>query len=175
MKTPIGKTIINGIRRTLLTNIDTVAFNPEDIIINTNNSALHNEFMKHRISLMPLYIEPKNYNKDLLFVLKVKNIDNPVQSIYSSDFEIYPLKDNLEDVNLNILDINNYDLKKALSKDEKKKIIRPFIYKEREYYNQHYRGIAREIIQSDRQLSWSRFSDICPATCSNSLSNPNCL
>ena len=51
----------------------------------------------------------------------------------------------------------------------------PISSRERDYYNQHYRGIAREIIQSDRQLSRSRFSDICPATCSNSLSNPHCL
>ena len=29
----LNKTIINAIRRTLLTDIDTVAFNPEDIII----------------------------------------------------------------------------------------------------------------------------------------------
>ena len=65
----LNKTIINAIRRTLLTDIETIAFNPEDIIVKTNNSALHNEFMKHRISLIPLYIEPEDYKK-YLFVVK---------------------------------------------------------------------------------------------------------
>ena len=92
----LNKTIINAIRRTLLTDINTVAFNPEDIIIKTNNSALHNEFMKHRISLIPLYIEPEEYYKKYLFHLKVQNKDEPVKSIYANDFEIYELKNEIK-------------------------------------------------------------------------------
>ena len=38
---------MNGIRRTLLTDIKTCAFNDENIVININKSSLHNEFLKH--------------------------------------------------------------------------------------------------------------------------------
>ena len=52
----LSKSLINGIRRTLLTDIDTVAIDVKDINIITNNGKLHNEFLKDRISLIPLYI-----------------------------------------------------------------------------------------------------------------------
>ena len=88
----LDKTIVNGIRRTLLTDIDTVAFNPEDIIISKNTGSLHNEFIKHRISLIPLKIDPENYYRNLLFELKIKIDDNPTKNVYNKDFNIYPLK-----------------------------------------------------------------------------------
>ena len=40
----LDKSILNGIRRTLLTDIDTIAFNENDIVINKNEGGLHNEF-----------------------------------------------------------------------------------------------------------------------------------
>lgn len=140
----LNKTIVNAIRRTLLTDIDTVAFNPEDIIIKTNNSALHNEFMKHRISLIPLYIEPEDYYKNYLFVLKVKNTDKPIMSIHANDFEIYELKDEIKEKieeqnkldyvsdednifkNLNNISTEYYNLDKPLSESRKEKVFRPF-------------------------------------------------
>ena len=148
----LNKTIINAIRRTLLTDIETVAFNPEDIIIQKNNSALHNEFMKHRISLIPLYIEPEDYYKKYLFVLKVQNKDEPVQSIYANNFEIYKLKnekqkkineqkniDYISDEDNILLKLNNisteyYDLDKPLSNEEKKEIFRPFEFNKKFNY-----------------------------------------
>jgi DNA-directed RNA polymerase subunit L len=139
--TGLEKSIVNSLRRILLTEIPCVGFRFDegklsDLKMETNKTSSHNEFLLHRISLIPLFIDPFEYNKDYLFQLQVKhNTNEPFLFVTSDMFEIYPLKDNLEDVNLNILDINNYDLKKTLSKEEKKKIIRPFIYKEREYYN----------------------------------------
>ena len=148
----LNKTIINAIRRTLLTDINTVAFNPEDIIIKTNNSALHNEFMKHRISLIPLYIEPEEYYKKYLFHLKVENKDEPVKSIYANDFEIYELKneikqkieeqlklDYISDEENILLKLNNisteyYDLDKPLSDNKKEKIFRPFKFNGKSSY-----------------------------------------
>ena len=46
----LDKSIVNGIRRTLLTDIKTCAFNDDNIVININKSSLHNEFLKQRIS-----------------------------------------------------------------------------------------------------------------------------
>ena len=88
----LDKSIVNGIRRTLLTDIKSIAMNPDHIIIDKNSGSLHNEFLKHRISLIPLYIDPENYNNSLLFELKVKMDDNPTMNIYSNNFNIYPLK-----------------------------------------------------------------------------------
>ena len=144
----LNKTIVNAIRRTLLIDIDTVAFNPEDIIIKTNNSALHNEFMKHRISLIPLYIEPEDYYKNYLFILKVKNTDKSIMSIRANDFEIYELKDEIKKKveeqdklnyvsdednifkNLNNISTEYYNLDKPLPNSKKKEIFRPFEFNE---------------------------------------------
>ena len=59
----LDKTIVNAIRRTLLSSIETYAFrtsyeNP-DIIIEVNNTSLHNEFILDRIGLIPLYLDTK--------------------------------------------------------------------------------------------------------------------
>ena len=81
----LDKSIVNGIRRTLLTDINSVAFDPENIIIEKNTGSLHNEFLKHRISLIPLYIDPDTYNYSLLFELKVEMNDDTTMNVYNSD------------------------------------------------------------------------------------------
>ena len=125
--------LVNAIRRTILTDCETVAFNTDDYLnsdltIITNTTPLHNEFILHRISLIPLYINPKEFNKDLLFHLSVKHDGHePFKFITSEDFDIYPLKENLDsDIDLSILDINNYDLKNKLSNTQKNNLLRPF-------------------------------------------------
>ena len=66
------KSLVNAIRRVLLTDIPTVGFqiyeNGEnnDIHMIINNSSLHNEMLLHRIALIPLYLNPENYMKNHL-------------------------------------------------------------------------------------------------------------
>lgn len=132
----LDKSIANGIRRTLLIDIQSVAFDPDNIKIEKNTGSLHNEFLKHRISLIPLYIDPETYNYSLLFELKVVMNDDTTMNIYNGDFNIYPLKNEyLEKVEsgdkptiemLKNIDKNYYNLNNPLSKGEKKKIFRPF-------------------------------------------------
>lgn len=139
--TGLEKSIVNSLRRILLSEIPCVAFRCDegktlDIKMEKNNTSSHNEFLLHRISLIPLFIDPFSYNKNYLFQLQVKHDSKePFVFVTSDMFDIYPLKENLEDINLNVIDINNYDLKKPLTKQEKKEIIKPFVYKNREYYN----------------------------------------
>ena len=139
--TGLDKSIVNSIRRILLAEIPCVGFRcdeglPSDLKMEINHTSSHNEFLLHRISLIPLFLDPFEYNKDFLFQLQVKHSDkDPFMFVTSDMFEIYPLKGELEDVNLNILDINNYDLSRKLSVEEKKKIIRPYIYKDTHHYN----------------------------------------
>ena len=62
--------IINGIRRIILTEIPVVGFYGEEetsIEIISNTGPLHNEFMKHRIGLIPINVDEKitdNYEDD---------------------------------------------------------------------------------------------------------------
>ena len=131
--TGLDVSIVNSLRRILLSEIPTVAFRTDegtnlDIKMEVNNTSLHNEFILHRISLVPLYIDPSEFNRNLLFHRSVKHDgQEPFKFITTEDFNIYPLKDEIdEDTDLSILDINNYDLKKKLSNVEKTNMFRPF-------------------------------------------------
>ena len=67
----LDKGVINAIRRTLLSDIPTVAFDTDptdggDIKMVTNDTSLHNEMMLHRVGLLPLYINPDNFQKKYL-------------------------------------------------------------------------------------------------------------
>jgi len=126
--------IVNSLRRILLSEIPTVAFRTDegtklDIKMEVNHTSLHNEFLLHRVSLIPLFIDPKDFNRNLLFHLSVKHDGpDPFKFVTTEDFNIYPLKEDIdEDTDLSILDINNYDLKKKLSNDEKRNCLRPFV------------------------------------------------
>ena len=96
-----------------------------------NNTPLHNEYILHRISLIPLYIDNNSY-KSLLFHMKVENKDHPVIKITSQHFMIYPLK---KDVIVdNSIIIDNYDFNNPLSDEEKDNILRPYIYNSNKFY-----------------------------------------
>jgi len=157
------KSIVNGIRRVLLTDIPTVAFNlsesgvDNDIIIVTNNSALHNEMMTHRIALIPLYLNPENYTRKHLFECKVvHDSDDPFRFVTMNDVSIYPLKVGIQErldkyyddsydlspedssvlnEQLSTVNIDNYDMNKPLSQKEKDKIYRPFMFRKNTHYS----------------------------------------
>ena len=142
----LSKSLINGIRRTLLTDIDTVAIDVKDINIITNNGKLHNEFLKDRISLIPLYINPDTYHRNLLFKLHVKVTDTQVLNITADMFDIYPLKEKyelmieeqankevpIEDniyTKIETMSTEFYDMDNPISNEKKANIFRPFIFK----------------------------------------------
>ena len=146
----LDKSMVNCIRRTILTDIPTVAFRVDentkkDIHVNENTGSIHNEMILQRISLVPLYIDPQNYKNNYLFELKVKHdTDNTYKFITAEDINIYPLLpklqnqiDNLEEDEvdseledlLNTKNIDNYDFKNKLSQKQKENIFRPFVFK----------------------------------------------
>jgi len=92
--------LINSIRRIITHEIPNVAINFDlndytnsDITIHKNTCSLHNEFLAHRISFIPLCFyqdeietyDPKKYK----FVLKKKNYTPETILVASKDFEIY--------------------------------------------------------------------------------------
>ena len=159
----LDKSLVNAIRRILLTDIPTIGFNltetgeNSDLIMVTNNSSLHNEMLSHRIALIPLYLKPENYMKNHLFECKIKHDTiEPFKFITMNDVNIYPLKsgflerldhyfDESYDMShedskilkeqLNIVNIENYDLKKPFSQKEKDKIFHPFEFRGNFHYS----------------------------------------
>jgi DNA-directed RNA polymerase subunit L len=156
------KSVVNAIRRTLLTDIPTVGFklypNGEnnDLIMATNESSLHNEMLLHRISFMPYYIDPENYMRNHLFECKVKHDGKePFRFVTLNDINIYPLNSGLSErleklfddsydlshedekiirEKLSKTDLDNYDLTKPLSQKAKDEIFRPFKFRGQEHY-----------------------------------------
>lgn len=125
-KNPIDKSIINGLRRTILTEIPTVGIEQENIVIEDNQTSLHNEFMKHRISMIPLSINPDEYNNDYIFVLDIDNKSDLPKTITTEDFKIFKLKSELVGKDIESNDKSNYNFDSEISKKEKKKILRPY-------------------------------------------------
>jgi DNA-directed RNA polymerase alpha subunit len=88
--------IANAIRRTAISKIKLLAFYDEKIKDNDdqsnikiieNTGALHNEFIRHRISMLPIYVNPedlKNY-KDYTFELKVESKGDTITNITTKD------------------------------------------------------------------------------------------
>lgn len=132
----LDKSIVNSIRRVLLTEIPTVAFNVDegsekDICMEVNNTSLHNEYLLHRLSLIPVYLDPTNYENQYMFYLNIKHDSNePFRFITTNDIEIYPLK---KEVTPTKLSLDDYDMNKPLSKVEKNKILKPFVFRGNEY------------------------------------------
>ena len=135
----LDKSIVNSLRRTLLSTIPTVAFRTEsdnsDIVIKKNNGALHNEFLADRIGLIPLYINPSDYHKQYLFHLNVaNNPSEPITTITANDFDIYPLKKSIDPSLLESISFNDYDKEQKLSQKEKDLIFKPFKFNGKNNY-----------------------------------------
>lgn len=137
------KTIVNAIRRMLLSSIDTYAFRTDydksDIKIEKNNTSLHNEFILDRIGLIPLYIDPlmvKNNPLKYLFELNFKHDNlNPISIVTAENFKIYELKKSIanssdyENGLIKKINKDNYDLDKPLPDKIKQQIFRPYLNK----------------------------------------------
>ena len=91
---------VNSIRRIILTDIPNVAisFDPyitenSDIVFKTNTSGLHNEYLGHRISLLPVHLtseEIENYDPEnpIKFKINVKNTGFEILDVTTNDIVI---------------------------------------------------------------------------------------
>lgn len=101
----IDLSIVNSLRRIIISEIKNVGFffdpndfsDDTDIVIIHNNTPLHNEFLQHRISLIPIHVSTsqlENWNKDdFKFVINKQNNTNTTMNIYSNDIQVFD-KDN---------------------------------------------------------------------------------
>ena len=91
----------NALRRILISYIDCYAIDFNDIKFSENNSLFNNEFLKKRLSLIPI-ISNNNHNYEFIQVFCEKENDKEIiQDVYVSDFKI---KDRTMDKELNISD-----------------------------------------------------------------------
>jgi DNA-directed RNA polymerase II subunit RPB3 len=93
--------VVNALRRAILAEVPTAAFRFEpyapaanNVVVHANTSTLHNEFVGHRLSLVPVgfdenqlrVFDPASYR----FVLRVKNrARGEVRQVTTGDFEVY--------------------------------------------------------------------------------------
>jgi DNA-directed RNA polymerase subunit L len=98
--------LANAIRRTIISDIYTYAINEDEIIFYENSSILNNEFLKHRLSLIPINceLEDVNYN-NLVFSCKKTNNEENIMSVYVTDFTV---KDIVKNEELDILQLCKY-------------------------------------------------------------------
>ena len=98
---------MNGLRRTILSDIPIWTIDEEKIEFSENNSVLNNEFLKHRLILIPFLNEDPSISYDHIRVeCSVKNDSENIKSIYVSDFKLFN-----EDTETEL------DIKKYLSTD----------------------------------------------------------
>ena len=97
----VDVSIVNSIRRVIFTDIPSVGFYfklkdhfvDNDIVIEKNDSPIHNEFLAHRLSMIPLHLneeEIDNWDSNqYTFVLEKKNVSGSIVDVTTKDFEIY--------------------------------------------------------------------------------------
>ena len=88
---------MNALRRIILSDISIWALDEKKIDFIENNSLLNNEFLKHRLSLIPFLNNDETINYSRLMVsCSIKNDSENIKSVYVSDFKIFNLDTNTE-------------------------------------------------------------------------------
>lgn len=96
--------LANALRRVILSEVPTVGFQTEDYENSTlrvikNTSSLHNEFLLHRISLIPIHIQdPSSFNPEHFeFELNVSNDTIQAKNITTKDITVTNLLENKQE------------------------------------------------------------------------------
>ena len=89
----VDVSVVNALRRTILTDIPTPVFKEEDMIFHKNTSRLNNEIIKQRLGCIPIFINDLNIPLDDYVVeIRKKNESNSVEFITTEEFQIKNLK-----------------------------------------------------------------------------------
>ena len=85
----------NSIRRTIISDVETAGFDTEDyntssVRVIENTSGLHNEFLLHRIGMIPINIvDTSSFDMSKYkFILDVQNTTNVIIDVTTADFEV---------------------------------------------------------------------------------------
>ena len=80
--------IVNGLRRTLLTNIPTSVIDSAQSQFYKNTGRLHNEILKQRLDCIPVHIKDTSLLSDLLLEVEMTNDTDSLMYITTRDFKI---------------------------------------------------------------------------------------
>jgi DNA-directed RNA polymerase subunit L len=97
--TPTHVSYANTLRRTMITEVETVAFRANimpdgstaDVKISKNSTPMSNEMLAHRIGLIPVHVaDPLSWNpEEYTFKLDIKNDSSELRDIVAGDIEVY--------------------------------------------------------------------------------------
>ena len=97
----IQTSMANAIRRLMISDVKTVGFRTEpytacDIQVSVNDTPLHNQFVLHRLAMIPIYVAyPDKFDiDDYLFIIDVTNNTNMIITITSEHFQIKRISTN---------------------------------------------------------------------------------
>jgi DNA-directed RNA polymerase subunit L len=95
----ISISMANAIRRVALAEIETYAISEADVKLLENTSPLHNEYISHRISLLPLNQSIGNLDNYRFYISKkhtkdvaIENDQNSIMEITTDDVQVYDTK-----------------------------------------------------------------------------------
>jgi len=99
----VNNSLSNAIRRTCLSEVETIGFKTEpyeesDVNIIENTSSLHNEFIMHRIGMIPInYLEIDKFDSDRYrFILNVENTTSKILNVTTKDIIVKDLNTDTE-------------------------------------------------------------------------------
>lgn len=84
----VSLSIVNGIRRSIYSNVETYAISNINVIENT--TVLHNEFLEHRISLIPILNQDEIDVEKITLEISKENENDDNLMVTSSDFDVKP-------------------------------------------------------------------------------------
>jgi DNA-directed RNA polymerase II subunit RPB3 len=95
----IAISMANAIRRIALAEVETYAVSETDVKLQENTSPLHNEYISHRISLLPLNQTISNLDQYRFYISKkhtkdvaIDNDQNSILEITTDDVQVYDIK-----------------------------------------------------------------------------------
>ena len=79
--------LVNALRRIIISDIETYTIDIHKVIFFENNSILNNEFLSHRLSLIPINSDITEFDyENLVIQCSKKNSGENIMSVYVSDF-----------------------------------------------------------------------------------------
>ena len=83
----INISLANAIRRTIISDVSTYTIDDKTINFYSNNSILNNEFLSHRLALIPIISNLENINyEELIISCNKSNESENIENIYVKDF-----------------------------------------------------------------------------------------
>ena len=83
-KKDIKISLANAIRRTIISDIQVYAIDDKTVVFHENNSVLNNEFLKHRLSLIPINSNLEGVDYDNLLTSLDTNYTSNKSQIYTT-------------------------------------------------------------------------------------------